>query len=190
MTMTQQATPAGRRTVRPPLIREHRIPTDGSKPYIAVEGRDGCLWFCESGTSRIGRLDPNAYRFTEFALPTANATPIGIVAGPDGNLWFAEKSANQIGRITPRGEITEFPLPTPNAGPDAMQLGPDGNLWFSETEASQIGRITPDGADHRIQGRDYAALQAALHRGARRRALVQRGRRQPDRPHHDGRQGH
>ena len=109
-----------RRTVAPPQIREHRIPTAGSKPYIAVEGRDRCLWFCESGASKIGRLDPSTYTFSEFDLPTANATPIGIVVGPDGNIWFAEKSANKIGRITPQGQITEFPLPTPNAGPDAM----------------------------------------------------------------------
>ena len=116
-----------RARVAPPTIREHRIPTAGSKPYIAVEGRDGCLWFCESGASKIGRLDPNAYTFKEFDLPTPNATPIGIIVGADGNLWFAEKTGNKIGRITPQGEVTEFPLPTPNAGPDAMMLGPDGN---------------------------------------------------------------
>ena len=89
------------RTVAPPTIREHRIPTAGSKPYIAVEGRDGCLWFCESGASKIGRFDPKTYAFKEFDLPTPNATPIGIIEGPDGAFWFAEKTGNKIGRITP-----------------------------------------------------------------------------------------
>ena len=103
-----------------PVIREHRVPTPGSAPYICVPGPDGHLWFCESGASKIGRFDPNTATFTEFPLPTPNATPIGIITGSDGNLWFAEKSANQIGRISPRGKITEFPLPTPKAGPDAM----------------------------------------------------------------------
>src|SRR6185295_19249658 len=117
MSIAHEATPR-RRIVAPPTIREHRIPTAGSKPYIAVEGRDGCLWFCESGMSKIGRLDPNSYAFTEFALPTPDATPIGIVLGPEGDLWFAEKSANKIGRITVRGAITEYPLPMPNSGPD------------------------------------------------------------------------
>ena len=28
-----------------PVIREHKIPTPDSKPYIAVEGPDGNLWF-------------------------------------------------------------------------------------------------------------------------------------------------
>ena len=107
MSIAHEANPetqARRRTVAPPTIREHRIPTAGSKPYIAVEGRDGCLWFCESGTSKIGRLDPNNYAFREFALPTPNATPIGIVPGPNDDFWFAEKTGNKIGRITPKGE--------------------------------------------------------------------------------------
>src|SRR6202022_162266 len=149
--------PLGPRAVAPPPIREHRIPTPGSKPYIAVEGRDGCLWFCESGTSKIGRLDPKTYAFKEFDLPSANATPIGIVVGPEGDLWFAEKSAGKIGRITMQGKITEFALPTPNAGPDAMMLGPDGNIWFSETEVSQIGRRVGHGDRTRTQidGRDF-----------------------------------
>ena len=82
-------------------IREHKIPSADSKPYIAVEGPDGKLWFCQSGASKIGRFDPDCGTFDEFALPTRNATPIGITLGADGNLWFAEKSANQIGRITP-----------------------------------------------------------------------------------------
>jgi virginiamycin B lyase len=112
-------------------IREHRIPSAGSGPYICVEGPDRCLWFCESGTGKIGRLDPGNGGFTEFALSDPKATPIGITVGADGNLWFAQKGANKIGRITLKGEIAEFAIPTPKAGPDGIILGPDGNVWFS-----------------------------------------------------------
>ena len=90
-----EQTTARARAVAPPEIREHRIPTAASKPYIAIEGPDRCLWFCESGTSKIGRLDPNTSAFTEFDLPTPNATPIGITVGADGNLWFAEKTGTR-----------------------------------------------------------------------------------------------
>src|SRR4051794_29784280 len=96
---------ARQRAVAPPAIREHRIPTPGSKPYIAMEGFDRCLWFCESGTSKIGRFDPQSGQFTEFDIPTPNATPIGITVGADGNYWFAMKSGNKIGRITPDGTV-------------------------------------------------------------------------------------
>jgi len=67
-------------------IREHRIPSAGSAPYICVEGPDRCLWFCESGTGKIGRLDPNTGAFSEFALSDPKASPIGITVGADGNL--------------------------------------------------------------------------------------------------------
>ena len=143
--MSNAAVESRPRVVQPPEIREHQIPTPGSKPYIAIEGFDGCLWFCESGTSKIGRFDPKTTTFTEFDLPTPNATPIGITSAATAITGSAKRPRNRIGRITPQGKVTEFPLPTPNAGPDAMLLGPDGNVWFSETEVSQIGRITPDG---------------------------------------------
>ena len=134
------------RTVAPPPIREHRIPTAGSKPYIAVEGRDRCLWFCESGASKIGRLDPSTYTLQRVR-------PADRERHADRHRRRPRRRPLVRGKEPParsaasrrRVEVTEFPLPTPNAGPDAMQLGPDGNIWFSETEVSQIGRITPDG---------------------------------------------
>src|ERR1700691_6585356 len=85
----------------PVTIREQRIPSADSKPYIAVQGPDGALWFCENGAAKVGRFDPHRLAFTEFALPAKTATPIGITTGADGNLWFAQKAANRIGRITP-----------------------------------------------------------------------------------------
>src|SRR5687768_10813441 len=105
-----------------PLIREHRIPSAGSGPYICVEGPDRALWFCESGAGKIGRFDPADASFTEFALAAPDATPIAITVGADGHLWFAQKKANRIGRISLRGEIADFPVPTPNAGPDGIIL--------------------------------------------------------------------
>ena len=100
-----------RRAARSVLIREHRIPSANSAPYICVEGPDGNLWFCESGAAKIGRFDPRSGAFTEFALADAGATPIGIDLGPDGNLWFAQKKANKIGRMTPAGVLSRICRP-------------------------------------------------------------------------------
>ena len=95
------------RTARSVHIREHRIPSANSAPYICVEGPDRNLWFCESGAAKIGRFDPRTGTFAEFSLPIADATPIGITLGADGNLWFTQKRANKIGRITPSGALAE-----------------------------------------------------------------------------------
>ena len=75
-------------------IRLHPIPSPDAKPYIIVVGPDGHLWFCESGTSKIGRLDPDKGSFVEYATPTPDARPIGIIPGPDNHLWFCENAGN------------------------------------------------------------------------------------------------
>ena len=103
MSVNVERATLARYTARKVRIREHRIPSIGSAPYICVEGPDGNLWFCESGAAKIGRFDPGSAAFTEFSLPTAGATPIGITLGADGNLWFAQKRANKIGRMTSSG---------------------------------------------------------------------------------------
>jgi len=66
------------RGVKAVRIREHKIPSANSAPYICVEGPDGNLWFCESGVDKIGCFDARTANFREFALPTPGATPIGI----------------------------------------------------------------------------------------------------------------
>src|SRR5258708_23549279 len=103
------------RAGRPTIIREHRIPSANSAPYICVEGPDGNLWFCESGAAKIGCFNPRNAVFKEFPLPTSGATPIGIGLGSDNNLWFAQKKANKIGRISTGGALAEFDVPTANA---------------------------------------------------------------------------
>jgi virginiamycin B lyase len=128
-----------------PVIREHRIPTRNSKPYIAVEGPDRNLWFCESGPSKIGCFDLRAVEFREFDLPSPDCTPVGIDVGPDGHLWFTEKTGNRVGRISLDGTIVEFALPTVKAGPDGIIRGPDGNMWFSAGDIDRLYRVTPNG---------------------------------------------
>ena len=120
-------------------IRLHPIPSPDSRPYIIVLGPDRHLWFCESGASKIGRMNPDDGSFAEFDTPTPDARPIGITLAADGALWFCQNAGNRIGRITTTGAITEFPVPTAGAGPDGIVAGPDGNVWFSEAH-SEPGR--------------------------------------------------
>ena len=131
-----------------PVIREHRIPTPDSKPYIAVEGPDGNLWFCENRASKIGCFDPRTGSLSRIRAARRDSMPVGIAADADGNLWFTEKAGNRIGRISLSGAIAEYTLPTAGSGPDGIVLGPDDNIWFSEGDADCIARITPDGSRH------------------------------------------
>src|SRR5262249_46208632 len=98
--------PGMSKNVREPAIRMHKIPTPKSEPYICIAGPDERLWFCESGASKIGRLDPQNCVIEEFDIPERDAMPIGITPGADGHMWFCARRANKIGRATMNGEIT------------------------------------------------------------------------------------
>jgi len=126
-------------------ITEFPIPAVNSYPIGITAGPDGNVWFCESGTNRIGRITPQG-SVSEFL--TVNP-PYDITAGPDGNLWFTEQDFDfggaAIGRISPSGELTEFPVPRSACG---IAAGSDGNLWFTSctTDSRGMRRITTAGS--------------------------------------------
>jgi streptogramin lyase len=100
----------------------------GSAPESIALGPDHDLWFTESGTSRIGKVEPTTGAKTEYVLP-AGSQPRQITAGPDGNLWFTEFGTGKVGKITTAGVITEYALATcivPRGITSA-----EGNLWFT-----------------------------------------------------------
>ncbi len=78
------------------LLGEFPLPNQGSAPTGITLGRDGALWFAESGANAIGRLDPGSAQsgtsaaITRYPTPTVGSQPTGITVGPDGALWFTE----------------------------------------------------------------------------------------------------
>ena len=142
--------PNSRPDEQQPTGRDHARPTE-------------VLWFAESNTDQIGRIDPNTGAITEYGQtpgpdddPAQNSAPTGIALGSDGNLWFTEigSSSNPtggIGMITPLG--VRHPVhrgahagPDPGSGPAGITSGPDGALYFTESTTGRIGRITTLGA--------------------------------------------
>ena len=111
-------------------------------PAGITVGRDGNLWFTETGTiPSIGELDSQTHVITQYAIPggavPGAVVPWKIAAGSDGNLWFTLGSS--IGEISPSThQITEYPIPI-NATDIAS--GPDGDLWF--IGGNVIGEINP-----------------------------------------------
>ena len=72
-------------------ITEFPIPTADSGVNFITAGKDGTLWFTDSGTNQIGRISeigqtPIAtHAPTATSMPTATAAPILCVGDCDGN---------------------------------------------------------------------------------------------------------
>ncbi len=117
--------------------------TPGAGATGITSGPDGALWFTESNSGMIGRIDTSG-NVTEFPVLTANSDPTGITSGPDGALWFTETAAGKIGKITTSGVVNEFSSSLiTDSEPGSIVTGPDGNLWFTQFSTDQIGRFNP-----------------------------------------------
>ena len=114
-----------------------------SVPTGITTGPDGNLWFTNSGSGQIGKLDALTHQVSLVNLPNPGCKPVGITTGPDGNLWFTEEVDGKLGVMTTAGVLNnEFPV---GNGPTAIVTGSDGNLWSTLQAGNQIARMTPGG---------------------------------------------
>jgi virginiamycin B lyase len=122
-------------------IGEFVIPTSNSRPKGVTYGPDGGVWFAESRSGKIGRIDATTHAFSEYKL-SPPSKPFGITTGPDGALWFT--NLRSIGRITTNGKIHLYPIGQND--PTGITAAPDGGVWFtgkSDQNGSLLGRIDP-----------------------------------------------
>jgi len=113
-------------------------------PELATRGRDGAIWFLETGPARVGRIDA-AGRVNEYTLglscDEARATT-DLAPAADGGVFVPE--ADGFVHVSSEGHVT---ILRPNSRhsplvlyPSAPVTGADGALWFVE----QGGLVSPD----------------------------------------------
>jgi virginiamycin B lyase len=104
-----------------------------------VASAGGDVWFIQSLSDQIGRLDPTTGKITEHPAPSGLISPNGLsrlnsrmVLGPDGNLWFTEYGAIGIFNPNTGTLVKEVTLPRGSLEqPQGIALGPDGNVWYT-----------------------------------------------------------
>lgn len=70
-----------------------------SHPYGIVADQAGMVWYEETATGTIVRMDPRSGRFISLRLPWPGAIVRDIAPSPDGDLWMALSGADRIGVI-------------------------------------------------------------------------------------------
>jgi virginiamycin B lyase len=124
----------GRLEPRTGLIRLKEVPTPSARPYGLALGRDGAAYFCQFGTDRIGRIDPETLEISDYRLPEG-ARPRRIAAAPDGSLYYTDFARGYLGRLDPKtGQVREWASPG-GAGsrPYGIDVLADGTVWYSES---------------------------------------------------------
>src|SRR3954452_13419352 len=120
----------------------------GSKPVGIVRGPDGLVWFTESGTNVIARIEKTG-AVTKFAVPTPNAQPWGIAAMPGDLLAFTERATGKIGIAKPDGGVVgEIAVGNGTTQPTGIVTGADGSLYFTETATGQVAQYSHEVVTH------------------------------------------
>jgi streptogramin lyase len=101
-------------------------------------------------------------RLTTYKLPEEFALPNDMAIGPDGATWVTDSSLGRIWRISESGRIRHYEL---GQMPGAITVA-HGSMWVAALRARR------------------GLVPHLDRRGRRRRAVVHRGSRRRDRPHH------
>ena len=129
-----------------PGFSTYPLPSPGGGGGRVIVGPDGKIWYAQTGTSRIGRVDLSGF-VTEIAL-TGGSSPNDLTAGPDGAVWVALE-AGRIARISPDGAVADFLVPSSSSGaarPSRIIEGPDSRLFFTDPGTNAVWSATTAGA--------------------------------------------
>jgi virginiamycin B lyase len=131
------------------VVTLRQSPTTRSLPYGIVVNSVGFPFFCEFGTNKIGRIDPDTFQITEYVLPVG-ARPRRIAVTPSDILYYTDYARGFLGRLDAQtGGVLEWPSPAGrNAQPYGITSTPDGKIWYSESgvQPNTIVRFDPDSA--------------------------------------------
>ncbi len=136
----------GRLDPRTGTITLRPSPTPASRPYGIAINSKGIPFFCEFGTNKIGRIDRETMRITEYLLPTG-ARPRRLAIASDDMIYYTDYSRGYLGRLDPKnGTVKEWQSPGGTGSkPYGITITPDGAIWYSESgvKPNTIVRFDP-----------------------------------------------
>ena len=105
----------------------------------------GNLWFTECFTGKIGKLDPNTMKFTEYDLGiVGGGFPYGIRVDKSDQVWFAMNSNNTVGKLDPKTKkVTHalFPTPESNTVDPGFDESAETPTLVYGTHRAAVGRV-------------------------------------------------
>ena len=105
-----------------------------ARPYGIVINNKGIPFFCEFGTNKLARIDPQSMAIVEYKLPES-ARPRRIAVDASDKIYFTDYESGNLGRLDPAtGAVKMWPSPGgANSGPYGIAITPDGLVWYSES---------------------------------------------------------
>ncbi len=130
----QVANMVGRLDPRSEKIDLKNVQTGNARPYGIAVNSEGIPFFCEFGTNKIAKIDPQTMEITEYKLPEG-ARPRRMAIDASDNVYFTDYNGGNLGRLDPAtGAVKMWPSPGgAGSAPYGITITPDGLVWYSES---------------------------------------------------------
>ena len=132
------------------IYTEYDLPRPEAEPYDAVADAGGMIWYTDSGSLYLGRLDPRSGAVKEWRVPEAKpgVPATGVVSlsfDKSGNLWMGSLYQGAIYRFDPKTEkFASWNAPkeyseqarTTMTAPEHSDV--DGKVWFAQSGPNAV----------------------------------------------------
>jgi copper transport protein len=133
-----------------------KLTSQNATPLGIIVDQSGQIWVAESGTGKLGNIDPTKnYKVNEYSpRGGANSTlksPTALLADPNtGDIYISEHDGHAVSVFNPLLKtFNQYPSLDPSGLPFGMTLDNNRNLWVAEHVINKIAVIDPSTGEHR-----------------------------------------
>jgi len=124
------------------------LPEKESLPFALSIDSDGNIWYTATGIGKIGYIDPNEGKITQYSKEIPLDGPEFLLFDKNQNVWIAEHTGMAITKFNPVLQTFEkISVLNEEALPFGMTFDRYGNIWFAQHVVDGIGVYDPDNND-------------------------------------------
>ncbi|MBN8534353.1 MAG: hypothetical protein J0L51_09690 [Rhizobiales bacterium] len=123
---------------------EVELMTASQPSALALDPRDGSIWFAAPNLGAVGRIDPETRKVNYIHLGK-RTKPGALAFAPDNALFVTDKTFNVLHRIDGgSGDVTRITMPSelPILDLAGLRADRDGRIWFAGA-AGWLGKFDP-----------------------------------------------
>ncbi len=111
-----------------------KIQTGDARPYGIAINSKGVPFFCEFGTNKMAKIDPQTMEVTEYKLPEG-VRPRRLAIDASDRVYFTDYAGGNLGRLDPApGAVKMWASPGGSgSAPYGIAITTDGMVWYSES---------------------------------------------------------
>ncbi len=105
-----------------------------ARPYGIAINSKGVPFFCEFGTNKMAKIDPQTMAITEYKLPEG-ARPRRMAIDAADQVYFTDFQGGNLGKLDAEsGAVKMWPSPGgAGSAPYGIAITKDGLVWYSES---------------------------------------------------------